>query len=137
MKSNLQTLRTRDAAALLEGLRKLDGCKFEGDSAKLRYAIARNIRKLTEVMDDLNAAKRKCMEELSGGTGVLSGTDPKAWEFSKQSLTLEATEVQVELWRISFPTLKVDSNNIDGTTLAAIDPILQDPPALESACDTK
>lgn len=121
-------LRTSEAIAILEALNKLDGCKFAKDSGKLLYNIGRNIRLLSVVRDDLTIAQKRLLEQLSDGKGSLAEGTPAAWRFRKANDEIMCAETEVGLHRISFTALLVDENHIDGSTLAKLDPILDDLP---------
>lgn len=122
-------LKNAEALALLDGLNKLDGCKFAKDSGKLLYNIAKNIRLLGAVRDDVAEAQKRLLAQHSEGKGVLMNGTPAAWHFQQSADELMRTENDVPLHALDFKALQVDENHIDGSTLAKLDPILEGVPA--------
>lgn len=121
-------LKNSEAIALLEALNKLDGCKFAKDSGLLIYNIGRNIRMLSPIRDAITEAQKRLIDQLSDGRGALPQGSPAAWQFQKESDKIMSAEFELSLYRISFTALMASENHIDGSTLAKLQPIIDDPP---------
>lgn len=122
------TIKNSDALSVLDGLNKLDGCKFQKDSGRLLYNIAKNIRLLNQVRDDVTEAQKRLMKQHSEDRGVIMNGSPAAWQFQQAVDQLMRQEAEVNLHKLAFGALLVDDNHIDGSTLAKLDPILEEVP---------
>lgn len=121
-------LSNQEALGVLEALTKLDACKFGADGGRLRYRIARNIRALQSVREDFESALQKVFKELAGDKPALNQMSEEAVRFGEMERRLRRELIEVNLFPVDFGELKVDDNNIAGSTLAALEPILTGTP---------
>jgi hypothetical protein len=120
----------REALEIYAGLQKLDGCKFE-NSGTTNYRIARNLRALQAVGEAVEAARKKILLDLAPGGTIADGTPDKVRYIEAWDATLRGPiGDDVKLFKLSFADLKVGENNINPTTLAALEPILVGQPEL-------
>lgn len=107
----------------------LDECKtFKGDAGRARYAIARNIRRLQQVVDDFDAAREKLVNRMADKEGKVP--DALLAEFKTEVRGMLDQEVSVDLWKLQWDWLNVDENKVKGSTLAELEPVLEYPEGL-------
>jgi hypothetical protein len=100
--------------ATFQALQKLEGCQLE-PNGKTRYAIARNLRALSEPGEAIEAFR----------AGLKGNPDA---EVQWQTFLREPWPQPVELFPLSYPALKVDENQFSPTLLANLLPILENCP---------
>ena len=136
-------LRTRDALALAQALRGLDGrqmvVKVKGEdtvimvpwdfgSGSLRLRIANDLAILSAVEQHLTGTRQAIFAEVTKGTNLqeLKAGTPEAAAFMKQfeeALDQPAAGTQ-DLARIKASELRLDRNEIAPSVLEALRPIL-------------
>lgn len=112
-------LRNLDLLNLGLAFKALAEIKTAPDQGKTRFAIARNLRRLSDIGDALNAAR----------AGIPAGPDQD--RLLREFLAEEGPE-SVDLFPVEFSALDVDANNVSPMVLAALDQagLLLNPPAL-------
>jgi len=125
-------LKNRQIYALTSAHEALDGAKDGANvvrfkfSATTLYTLAKNLRRLADVVQDLEKTRTKLQKKW----GI---TDPKLDSTARAEATRSINEEWLELMEaetdiilsgISLSALKLDENNIPVTTLANLDFIL-------------
>ena len=111
---------------LTEAFKKIDNCKF---SPIITYTLSKNYRRLQEEMSDLEKVRVKLVEQHG-----LDKRDEKGninqtafHNFQKEWQEFLSGETELVLSMLKLNDLKLDSNNIPITALAALDNILIQP----------
>lgn len=132
-------LKLSECLAIMQGLNALDGHPvviasgkpneqvinqpYEFGNAALRLDIAKNLSALGAVQRDAQSAQQKITAEISKGGEIKPGSTENL-ALDRQLRELLDHPCDVELKRIKAADLKLDRNEIPGSVLAAIDPIL-------------
>lgn len=120
------TLTNKSAIALFTALQRMDGVndtpfKF---GAKVRYSLAKNLRLLSRVRDDVNAARVALIKEISSDGDIRQNT-PEMKQFTQRFEELLDLPVEIpNLMRFQFGELNLDVNAIPVTVLADLGPII-------------
>jgi hypothetical protein len=131
-----------DCVTILRGLRGLDGYTTDKGNvqsyifknATLRGNIAENQARLANIPTEIENARQKIFSEIAKGAPEIPQTvtgddkkehqNPDFAEYSKQLVALGTLPCHVTLIHIKRDDLKLETNEIPGTTLADIDKIL-------------
>lgn len=124
---------SRNAIRGLEtALRSLDELKPKFP-VKVAFALYKNLVACQKYNEDVETIRRKKVEErLPKGASSLEGTD--AQEFLSEWGSFLAEEDKIELLKVKFEELNVETNGIPVSTLAAFDPFMEVSVDLESDC---
>lgn len=92
-----------------------------------RLSIAVNLNAMEPVVKHFNDERRKLFEQFAGkGVTQMDEKSPSAKKFVKASEELLDTETGVDLVMLTAADLHLDENEIPGTLISALVPILSD-----------
>ena len=129
-----------DCVTILGGLRGLDGFQivlnagkpnesavpqsYKFGNATLRSDIGQDIARLTDIPNQVEKSRQQIFSEIAKGAADIKPNTAEMTEYSKQLVALGESPCRVTLIRIKAADLKLDVNEIPGTTIAALDKVL-------------
>lgn len=128
-----QSLNISSALMSLDGQEKIikDGDKEKSVkvpyqlSGNTRLAIAKNMTKLNEIAKSYNDARTALVGQFSVDGKIEPNSDNEK-KFTIEMKKVIATEQHLDLTKIKISDLNLDANQIPGTVLALLNPILDD-----------
>lgn len=124
--SALRALDGRDVIAKKDGQETIIRQPWEFQSGPLRLAIATDISLLTQIEQQSERARVDIINSVSKGAGRVEPNTPEYAQFLKQwTEVIDApAPISGSLTRIKAKDLRLDVNEIPGSTLSALVPIL-------------
>lgn len=125
-----------EAIKILNALRRLDGVQTEKSSTPYRlasttiYAVAKNIRKLSTLQEDLVNAQNKLLKNYlkEGELGIPAG-DSRIEAYSTELKKIYDQEADFTPHRFTYASLNAEENRIPPTVIEGLLPILDEEPA--------
>jgi len=90
----------------------------------VRYAIGRNLRHLKPALEAIQDTRTAIIKKHSGNTGVIKAGTPEHAAADQEIAELLRGEDEVEVHRIKVTDLNIGTNQIAGSVIEALLPIL-------------